>query len=115
MKTPIYLDNHATTRVDPRVVKKMLPLFEESFGTAARSKHVFGWKDEEAVEKARGQMASVIGAEDKEIIFTSGATESNNLALQGAAEFYKEKGNHLITCVTEHKAILDTAHMLETK
>src|SRR5690349_3279444 len=115
MKTPIYLDNHATTRVDPRVLKTMLPFFEEDFGNAASRNHVFGWKAEEAVEKARGQMASIIGAEDKEIIFTSGATESNNLALQGAADFYKERGNHLITCVTEHKAILDTAHMLETK
>ncbi len=115
MKTPIYMDNHATTRVDPRVLEAMLPFFGETFGNAASRNHAFGWEAEEAVEKARAQMAALVGADAREIIITSGATESDNLALTGVAEFYREKGNHLITCVTEHKAILDTAHMLEQK
>ncbi len=115
MKLPIYLDNHATTPVDPRVLEAMLPYFTQTFGNAASRNHSFGWVAEEAVEKARGQMARLIGAEDKEILFTSGSTESNNLALQGAADFYKEKGDHIITAPTEHKAVLDTCHFLESR
>ncbi|MBI4081370.1 MAG: IscS subfamily cysteine desulfurase [Candidatus Lambdaproteobacteria bacterium] len=115
MRKPIYLDNHATTRLDPRVLEAMLPYFTEKFGNAASRNHAFGWEAEEAVEQAREQVGRLIGAEAKEMLFTSGATESDNLALVGVAEFYKEKGNHIITAPTEHKAILDTCHMLEQK
>ncbi len=113
VKTPIYMDNHATTPVDPRVLEAMLPFFNENFGNSASRNHAFGWTAEEAVENARGQIARLVNASPKEIIFTSGATESNNLAIKGAAEMYREKGNHIITQVTEHKAVLDTCKRLE--
>ena len=113
IKTPIYLDYAATTPVDPRVAAKMIPYLTEQFGNPASNSHSFGWTAEEAVENARAEIAKLINADAKEIVFTSGATESNNLAIKGAAQFYKSKGKHLITVKTEHKAVLDTMRELE--
>jgi cysteine desulfurase len=114
LSLPIYMDNHATTRVDPRVLEAMLPYFTEHFGNAASRNHKYGWVAEEAVDYAREQVQKLLGARsEKEIVFTSGATESDNLALKGVAEFYKDKGNHIITTVIEHKAVLDTCKRLE--
>ncbi len=115
MKFPIFMDNHSTTPMDPRVLEAMLPYFVEKFGNAASRNHQLGWEAEEAVENARKQIAKLIGCDAKELVFTSGATESDNLALKGATEMYKEKGNHVITSMTEHRAILDTCKALEKR
>ena len=112
MKLPVYFDNHATTPVDPRVVEAMLPFFTERFGNSA-SKHAFGWEADAAVHQARKDVGSLIGAAPKEIIFTSGATESDNLAIKGVAELYRDRGDHVITCAAEHKAVLDCCKFLE--
>ena len=113
MNFPIYMDYHATTPLDPRVLEAMMPYLTSKFGNAASRNHAFGWEAEEAVEKARKQIATLIGANAKEIVITSGATESNNLAIKGVAEMYAERGNHIITAATEHKATLDTCKRLE--
>ncbi len=113
LKFPIFMDNHSTTPVDPRALEAMLPYFTQKFGNSASRNHAFGWEAESAVDRARGQLAQLIHCDPKEIIFTSGATESNNLALKGVAEMYRDRGDHMITVVTEHKAILDTAKRLE--
>ncbi|MGH7272938.1 MAG: IscS subfamily cysteine desulfurase [Nitrospiria bacterium] len=113
VKFPIYMDNHSTTPMDPKVLETILPFFTEKFGNPASRNHAFGWEAEEATEKARQQLARLVHCDPKEIVFTSGATESDNLALKGVAEIYREKGNHVITCMTEHRAILDSAKRLE--
>jgi len=114
IKTPIYLDNHATTPVDPKVLAAMLPFFTEKFGNASSKNHPFGWEAEAAVDSAREQVARLIGASSpREIVFTSGATESDNLAIKGVAQAYRERRNHIVTCATEHKAVLDACKALE--
>src|SRR5690242_17181049 len=112
VKLPIFMDNHSTTPVDPRVVETMLPYFTEKFGNAASRNHSFGWEAEAAVEHARDQIAALVGGEGKEIVITSGATEADNLAIKGAASFYRKRGDHIITVETEHKAVIDTCKRL---
>ena len=113
LKLPIYLDYSATTPVDPRVAEKMIPYLVEKFGNPASRSHAFGWEAEAAVEEARAEVAKLVNADPKEIVWTSGATESNNLAIKGAAHFYSGKGKHVITVKTGHKAVLDTCRELE--
>src|SRR5512135_342130 len=115
LQLPIYLDYSATTPVDPRVAKEMIPYLTEKFGNPASRSHSFGWQADEAVERAREQVAALVNADPKEIIWTSGATESNNLAIKGVAEFHAGKGKHLVTVATEHKAVLDSMHALERR
>src|SRR5262245_33647763 len=113
VKLPIFMDNHSTTAVDPRVLQTMLPFFTQSYGNAASRNHSFGWTAEAAVEHARSQVAALLGGDGKEIVWTSGATESNNLAIKGAASFLRKQGNHIITVETENKAVLDTCKRLQ--
>src|SRR5471032_2749135 len=113
VQLPIFMDNHSTTATDLRVVHAMLPFFTQHYGNAASRNHSFGWTAEAAVEHARGQIAALIGGDGKEIVLTSGATEANNLAIKGAASFYKKQGDHIVTVKTEHKAVLDTCKRLE--
>src|SRR6202042_3643071 len=113
LKIPVYLDYQATTPMDPRVLEKMLPYFSEKFGNPHSRSHAYGWESEAATDLAREQVAALIGATEKEIVFTSGATESNNIAIKGVARFYKDKKNHIITPVTEHKCVLDSCRHLE--
>lgn len=115
LQRPIYLDNNATTRLDPRVLDIMLPYFGELYGNAASKSHPYGWQAEAAVDKAREQVAALLGADAKDMVFTSGATESDNLAIKGVAEMYRDKGNHIITCLTEHKAVIDPCKRLAEK